>query len=289
MRALLKDPLVHFLAAGAIIFALASIASPPAASDNVIIVDRPALLTFIQYRSKAFEPKTAAKILDRLDAQGRHKLIADYVREEALVREAQTLGLEADDYVIRQRMVQKAEFLAEAAISPPAPSDAEVRAYFEMNKERYRSPPSATFTHIFISKNNRTAEQTDATAKALLAKVKAEGAGFDDAPRYGDRFLFHTNYVDRTDDYIKSQIGEAATAAVFSEKTPLDTWLGPYRSDYGDHLIFVASRSLSKIARFEAVKEIVRQDLMEDQKRAAVDKVIDDLVAKYRVDNRLAP
>ncbi|MEZ5922140.1 MAG: peptidylprolyl isomerase [Parvularculaceae bacterium] len=287
MRALLKDPLVHFLAAGAVIFVLASIASPPKSSDDVIIVDRPALLTFIQYRSKAFEPKTAAKILDGLDAQGRQKLIADYVREEALVREAETLGLESDDYVIRQRMVQKAEFLAEAAISPPAPSDAEVMAYFETNRERYRSPPSATFTHIFISKKNRTPEETESAAKALLAKVKANGAAFDDAPKYGDRFLFHTNYVDRTDDYIKSQIGEEATAAIFNRASPLDTWLGPYRSDYGDHLIFVASRSRSKIASFEAIKEIVRQDLMEDQKRAAVDKVIDDLVAKYRVDNRL--
>jgi hypothetical protein len=40
------------------------------------------------------------------------RLVADYVREEVLYREALALGLDRDDLVVRRRLVQKMEMLA---------------------------------------------------------------------------------------------------------------------------------------------------------------------------------
>ncbi|NOX94180.1 MAG: hypothetical protein GXP04_03525, partial [Alphaproteobacteria bacterium] len=51
----LKDPLAHFLIVGAILFIVLSAIKPPENEDS-IVVDRAALLSFVQYRSKAFEP-----------------------------------------------------------------------------------------------------------------------------------------------------------------------------------------------------------------------------------------
>ena len=65
-------------------------------------------------------------------------------------------------------------------------------------------------------------------AQALLEILKAEDAGFEDATRYGERFLFHTNYVERTYDFIISDFGTEAADLIFSEHTPLASvdWSG---------------------------------------------------------------
>jgi hypothetical protein len=50
-------------------------------------------------------------------------LIDEYVREEIYCREAIALGLDKDDAVIRRRLRQKMEFLAEDASAPNGPAD----------------------------------------------------------------------------------------------------------------------------------------------------------------------
>ena len=287
MRALLKDPLVHFLVAGALLFVVASAVNPPKTPDDRIIVDRAALLQFIQYRSKAFEANAAADFLDSLDAEARARLVDSYVREEALVREAKSLGLEENDYVIRQRLMQKAEFLAEATAPVIVPDEKEIAAYYAENSARYLSPPSATLTHVFVSFDGKPPAAARAKAGALLAKLKADHAGFNDAPAYGDRFLFHKNYVERTDDYIASQLGDEVAAAVFDAGARLDDWRGPYRSQYGYHLIFITDRTAARLPPLAEIHDLVLSDLAEDLRQDSIEKAIATIVAKYGVDNRL--
>ncbi len=64
MKKILKDPLVHFLVLGLGLFVLFGlIASDDAAYDSKVInVDRDALLIFVHYRSRAFEPQAAAPL-----------------------------------------------------------------------------------------------------------------------------------------------------------------------------------------------------------------------------------
>jgi len=286
LREFLKDPLAHFLAAGALLFAIGNAIKPAEPARESIIVDRASLLDFIQYRSKAFEPNAAAAILDGFDDAALERLIEDYVREEALAREAAALGLDANDYVIRQRMVQKVEFLAEAGAAPAEPTEADIAGFYDANGERYRSPPSATLTHVFISGERKEPEAARAEAEAMLARLRRDGAEFVDATRYGDRFLFHKNYVDRTEDYINSQLGPEATAAAFGDAPP-GAWTGPYRSQYGEHLIFVSARTQARRAPLREIADLVRADLVEERRQAAIGDAIDRVVARYRVDTRL--
>jgi len=283
-----KDPLVHFLGAGLALFLIASAVKPADDDEETIIVDRAALLEFIQYRSKAFESSAAARILDAMNESDRARLIEDYVREEALAREAETMGLEENDYVIRQRMVQKVEFLAEATAAPKEANDALVMNYYDANRERYTSPPSATLTHVFISTEKRSAEEAGKEARAILSKLRAANAGFNDASGHGDRFIFHKNYVERTVDYIASQLGPEVGAALADTETPLNQWIGPYTSQYGEHLIFIAARQPAGLPPLDEIHDLVTADLTEELRRSAIDSVIDDIVARYKVDNRLS-
>jgi hypothetical protein len=69
MTRLLRDPLVHFLAIGLGLFVLFDlVASDEATYDSKVInVDREALMTYMQYRGRAFEPKAAAARLDSME------------------------------------------------------------------------------------------------------------------------------------------------------------------------------------------------------------------------------
>lgn len=280
---LLKDPLFHFLAAGALLFYVGMALKPAPGGEETIVVDREALLSFIQYRSKAFEPNAAAAILDGMTAEERQLMIADFVREEALAREAATLGLDENDYVVRQRMVQKVEFLAEAAAVPTEPTDAEVAAFYEADRDRYTSPATATLTHVFVSIEGKDRAAAKAEAEALLLKLRADGAAFADATKYGDRFLYHKNYVDRTRDYIASQLGTAVDKAAFEDGGPVDEWRGPFSSDYGEHLIFVSAVAPARFAPLAEIRSVVEADLAEDRRQKAIDRAIADIVTKYKV------
>ena len=119
MKKMLRDPLVHFLVFGLGLFVLFElVASDDAAYDSrVIDVDRDALLTFVQYRSRAFQPHAAAARLDGMSEEELDRLISDYVREEALHREAKALGVDKNDYIIKRRIIQSIEFITDGFVT----------------------------------------------------------------------------------------------------------------------------------------------------------------------------
>ncbi len=280
VKKLLKDPLTHFFAAGIVLFIALSL-TRPVEKEDYIVIDRDVLTSFIQYRSKAFEPRAAASLLDQMNADVRQRLIDDYIREEALYREARALGLDAGDYVIRRRMVQKLEFMAEAASTPLAPDDAAIAAYYEANKQDYFENPSATFAHIFISTKDRSVEAAVIEAQQTLATLRERGAKFEDATQYGDRFLYHTNYVERAYPYIKSHFGFRATDFIFSADAQLSKWSGPVLSDHGVHLFFVTSRTQGHTPELEKIKPLVIDDMALAKRREQTDSFLDGIISEY--------
>ena len=179
MKKLLKEPLLHFLALGAVIFALNAWrerARPTEASAARIEV--------------------TAAVIDRLragyerqfgqapDAEEMRGLVTAHIREEVLCREALALGLDRDDTIVRRRLAQKMEFLTDDIATAAVPEDAAVREFFEKNAARYAKPGRVTFRHVYFSKEKR-GTGTEAAATAALAALQ-KGAS-DEA--FGDPFL----------------------------------------------------------------------------------------------------
>ena len=280
VKRLLKDPLVHFVIAGTLLFILLSL-TRPSQQDDQIIVDRQALLAFIQYRSKAFEPQLAASILERMSQDERERLIDDYIREEALYREALKLGLDADDYVMRQRMVQKIEFVGDAVVVSPVPEPDDIAAYYAAHRQDYYQSPELTFTHVFISMKGRTRELALNEAQALLDTLNDDNAGFEDATRYGERFLFHTNYVGRTYEDVSGDFGMEAADLIFSGDTLVAEWFGPVESVYGAHLVFISKRTPGRFPSLDEIKPVVVEDYKREAQRQQRDALADAIIQRY--------
>ncbi|MBI1364708.1 MAG: hypothetical protein GC153_01955 [Alphaproteobacteria bacterium] len=289
IKPILKDPLTHFLVIGAVLFFIGSALKPPPQDEKQIVVDRPALLEFIQYRSKAFEPSTAAALFDSMSPAQRKDLIDDYVREEAIYREAKSMGLEASDYVIKQRLIQKFDFLAQNAVSDIAPSDEEVAAYFKAHRKDYYIQPSVTFTHVFFSKTNRGAEAARSAAESEAAKLNARKAPFEAAVGEGERFPFDVNYVERTYDYVESQFGADAAKAIFDPAGPFKVWRAPVVSPYGAHAVFVSKVTPGRYPALAEVRRQVAADAQRANEQAAEARIVADLVKRYKVVLDLSP
>ena len=286
MKRFLKEPLVHFLAAGLALFVLFGLVNRdgPEADPNIVIVDQDALLTFVQYRIKAFNRTLAEQKLNSLSDDELQRLIDDYVREEVLHREALQLGLGDDDYVIRRRLVQKLEFITEGfaeagtRIDQPA-----LHRYFDANKGDYYVEPFATFAHVFFDTENRPREEAREAAEKKLAELNREGVPFAEAPQHGDRFLYHVNYVERTPEYVASHFGVPMAKAVF-ELEPNDLmWRGPFDSPYGVHLVMLTTSEPGREPELSELEGRIREDARRAMIREETEAAIADVVGTYDV------
>jgi hypothetical protein len=284
MNALLKQPLLHFLIAGLVIFLAYQFSGRPEEEslDNgrIIEVDRMALLNFMQYRAQAFRPDIFSEQLDAMSDPERARLVDDFVREEALHREALAMGMDQGDYIIRQRLVQKVEFLLENMANQALEPDEEViTAWYNDHRDDYRVDAVYTFTHIFFDAGERGPGQARQDAANLLGTPQLTAARFNDASTFGDRYPFLQNYVERTRDFVVNNFTPEFVDALDRITPSNETWYGPFESRYGWHLVMLRQRSEPYIPELDSIRDRVmddwRYEAVLESRRGAEQQVID--------------
>jgi hypothetical protein len=273
---------LHFLAIGVGLFVLFDVVAPEDSDldGKTIVVDRKALLTFVQFRSKAFNPEVAAARLDSLGDAELERLIDDYIREEALHREALALGMDQNDYVIKQRLIQSLQFITNGFVSAAVDvTDEEITEYYEANRDDYYVDSYATFTHVYFSNDRHGREQARQLAEAKLAELNDGNVPFAESTRHGERFLYNVNYVERTEDFVASHFGRAMAAAVFELAPDEGRWHGPFESAYGQHLVMLTKRTDGLYPSLEEIADSVREDALriklDEQNERAVQAIVD--------------
>jgi len=180
MSRLLREPLLHFLLLGVILFAADGLLRGPAAPDEQVIsvtaadLDRLRTLWERQHR----RPPLPGEMED---------LVTAHLQEEVLYREALAMGLDQDDTIVRRRLVQKLEFLIEDVAVARAPAADELEVFFAAHEEAYRSPPRVSFSHVYFSGDRRGAAAAE-DAHRILADLGHDMSAADAAAR-GDGFM----------------------------------------------------------------------------------------------------
>ncbi len=286
----LRDPLFFFLIASLLVYLLYAWVQPENESEaaldsKTIVVDRQRLEEFISYRSRLFDEQRVSQQLDAMSEQQRGDLISDYVREEALYRAAIDFGLESDDYVIRRRLVQKMDFMAEGVDGPSGEPGAQALAsYFAANADRYAQPANATFTHVFFSSSSRPAAEAKQLAIEARDSLNAQQAGFADGISVGERFVYQNNYVERTAEEVEDHFGADFSAKIFSVSTEQGAWLGPVESSNGYHAVFIAARESARQAELASVLPRVRRDLLAERAQTNRSEFADAIVSRFTVE-----
>jgi hypothetical protein len=270
MKRLLTEPLVHFLILGAALFAAYGLIDrkPEGGGEQVVV-------TAGQVEHLA---TTFAKVWQRPPTQQELKgLIDEHVKEEILSREAVKLGLDQNDTIIRRRLRQKMEFLAEDFAATQEPTDDELEAYLREHPDAFREAPRFTFRHIFLSDDR--GENLKVDADALLAQLKADPLG--DPSELGDRFLGPGAFTNEPWQGVASQLGHTFPEQL--NAAPVGEWAGPISSGYGAHLVLVSARTEGRLPPLEEVRDDVKRELLVERRLRTNQAFLDALLARYQV------
>lgn len=271
MRRWLREPLLHFLLLGAAIFGAFGLFGPDDARQSVIVVSQGE----IEGQIEAFR-RTWLRLPTQAELDG---LIREHVRDEIYYREGLALGLDRDDTVIRRRLRQKLEFVAEAAGMAAEPADDELRAWLAAHPERYRTDPRVSFAQVYLSPDRRGATLAR-DSERLLADLRASGGSIEPAT-LGDPTLLDHVVVDVPLREVAARFGEA-----FAERIaglPVGGWQGPVESSYGTHLVYLRERIDGRVPPLEEAYDAIRRDWLEDRRVAANEAFYRSLLKRYDV------
>jgi PPIC-type PPIASE domain len=268
---LLREPLLQFLVLGAMLFALYGLAgkrSAEAPEKIVVSASRVANL------GDGF-----ARTWQRLpNEQELHGLIEDYVRDEVFYREGRAAGMDRDDVIIRRRVRQKMEFLADE-MSVPEPSDEQLAAYLASNVERFRVEDQLTFHQVFLSATRR-ANTIDSDSKQL-ASILARDDGTVDATVLGDPFLLGGEFRDVSPSKVTSIFGESFAKQISVMEN--GRWQGPISSSFGQHFVFISERVLGNLPPLDAVRPVVHREWVNARRLEAEQKLYASLRNRYEI------
>jgi hypothetical protein len=269
MKKWCKEPLLHFLVIGVVIFVVFSIANKEeaAVSGNKIVVSSAEIERLGYNWSKRWNrPPTETEL------QG---LIESYIKEEVYYREALTLGLDQNDTILRRRLMQKMEFLSNDLAELNQPDESALNKYFLDNQEKYELPAKVSFTHIYFSMDKRGAKAAE-DAERVLAGLDALRA-----PERGDSFMMQYDFVQETPFEVERLFGKVFTDQLF--KSDINSWQGPIASGYGLHLVRVSEKIDSSIPELASVIEKVHTDLMFEQKKMMNEEIYKKFKERYEI------
>jgi peptidyl-prolyl cis-trans isomerase C len=269
----LREPLVHFLLAGALIFATYELLNPAAERTdraNQIVLTKDDLRQLAVHWLAQGRPRPTAD-----EMRG---LVEQRVHEEILFREAVALGLDKDDEIIKRRLAQKMDFLAADIAALQEPGDAELRGWYAQNSGRFALPARASFRHLYFSFDRPGAHDA---AAAALDKIAGKPADTPEVATIADPFMFRDYYAERAPDQIAKEFGPDFARAVFQLKP--GAWRGPIRSGYGWHLVFVDTIEPSRAPAFEEVEPDVKSAWLEQRQREIKRIAFEAMRARYAV------
>ena len=240
----LREPLLHFLLIGAALFAIYHWLNPTAASSN-----NSRRIELTRDDTRQLEISWIAQWQRPPTPDEMRNLVEDKVREEILYREGLALGLDRGDTIVKRRLAQKMDFLADDVSALRDPPLEELKAWYAKNGSQFELPARITFRHLYFSPDKRGAAARDAALKALEKigqdsdKTEIEGLG--------DQFMFQDYYADRTTDQVASAMGTKFAQALFQLEP--GRWRGPVESGLGWHLVRVESITPQRVPEFEEV------------------------------------
>ncbi len=257
---LVREPLVHFLAAGALIFAVWGGGGDVA--DRTITVTEAQIRGLTEQWEQQWHRQPTPVEIDGL--------IRDLVKDEVYYREAVRTGLDKDDIIIRRRMRSKMEFLVAAQAENETPTDTALQHWLDGHRRDYITNPELTFDQIYVG--------SDAgRAAAALADV-VKGA---DPARYALPLSVPAVLEDAPSGDIDRQFGDGFAKAIAA--LPLGRWAGPVTSGFGQHLIRLRKLVPGEVPRLSAVRKAVENDWREANRTTRENAAYQALLDGYTI------
>jgi PPIC-type PPIASE domain len=279
----LQEPLLHFLVIGAVLFA--AYAWLNRNGDNAGAPSLRLAESDVSWLKETF----ALERQRQPDEAELRALVRGFLKEELLARQAQELGLDRDDIVVRRRLAQKMTFLLQDNSRRAAPSDDDLHRLYEAQRGQGDGParsgpptlltrPRISFTHIFFSRERRPDAAADAGAALGELSHPAPGAP---TPELGDRIAGKSEFRNADERTVANQFGTKFAARIFElEPGP---WLGPIESSQGLHLVRITQLLPAQLRPFDEIRGELAELWREQNQRESEERYFVEQLKRYRL------
>lgn len=268
IRTFWREPLVHFLVIGALLFLVYELKRPPDQENQKRIVVTAGQVDQLRNR---FE-RTWLRPPSDIEMTG---LIDSLVRDEVYFREALAMGLDESDPIMRRRMRQKLEFLLEDLSAEMEPDDTKLTTFLHANADKFRTEPKVSFRHVYLNPDG--GQDLKTAAGPILARLRA-----GEAPEtVGDTTLLEDSFTQAPQHLIASSFGSAFAKKIV-RMTP-GQWAGPINSGLGAHLVLVTERFEGRLPELEEVRAEVEREYMAQYRRELKERIYQQLRGSYNV------
>ena len=271
LRRWLREPLLHFLILGVLLFLLFHLKGGSGTKQSEIVVTTGTVRTISEGFERVWKRPPTQQELD--------SLIQDYIKEEIYYREAVANGLDRDDTIIRRRLRQKMEFLADGMGYIKEPTEKDLQLYLQRHPEKFRVENRFTFSQVYLNpEQHQNSLPQDATQ--LLAKLNNAGNSVD-ASQYGDRFMLGYYFSNQSESNVARTFGDQFAKQLAQLET--GKWVGPIESGYGQHLVLISNRTEGSTPPLSEVRKQVQSEWMTEEAKQTSEKFYESLRSRYNV------
>jgi len=270
MKHLLREPFVHFVLLGGLLFAGHNLwQTHVTKADHTILVSTAEM----ERQAQIFATENRRQPTDA-DLEG---LLFAHIEEQVLMREARRLGLDSDDTIIRRRLAQKMRFMIDDIGAPALPKRADLKSWFENNPQEFIRPQTRSFEHIFLSPKGRS-DTVISDAEDILA------GGIDtNWKAIGDAFMTGRTFTKLAQPAVQRDFGTRFAQDLFALPDTPD-WQGPVNSAFGVHLVRLTNITPESLPDFETILPEVEAVWLDAAKRYENAERLKKLIEKYKVE-----
>jgi len=278
---LAREPLVHFVVLGALLFAANVLFVDDGAGhrprEDASETDAKRIVLSASHRAEL-----AAQWEDRTGRPAREadveRMVHQWIDREILYREAIAMGLHEDDMVVRNQVISKLTVAFQSLAAIPTPSEDQLRAYLASHRELYARPPRYDIVHVFAPSSAREPDpNAEASVRAYLEQIEAGADPLELGPRFakGRRFRL------RTQTKLAAIFGEDFAERLVAVEP--GTWVA-LPSRHGWHGVSITKVHPPTPARFDELRERLWADWEREQRQSDVRRQVLRLREDYEIE-----
>jgi hypothetical protein len=273
MKRLLREPLVHFLVAGAVLVAASAfVPDRGVPRDDQIVITEGQIEHLIARFTRTWRRSPSGAELAGL--------IDEHVREEVAYREGTAIGLIDDDTIIRRRVRQKLEFIASDVADLAEPTEKDLEAYLGAHPEKFAEGQLFTFIHIFLDPARR-GDEAGRDAHRLLESLAGDPE--QDVRELGDPIMLPILQEDLSALEVAQVFGHEFARELMARPGDEGDWFGPVHSSSGIHLVRILEWTGARSPALDEVRDEVLREWENARRQDVREQFYQNLVDRYEV------